>query len=81
MKEMVGRVRADSGTKFGFVFQGSRDEVGVVDTLEHAWNAGGDVISGDEVIVDSPEAAEGLTLRRSMISEGFAPESSADYTT
>lgn len=81
MKEMVARVQQDSGTEFGYVFQGSQDEGGVVDALEHIWNAGGDVLDGDRVIIDSPESVEGLTLRRSMITDGIAPQASGDYTT
>jgi multiple sugar transport system substrate-binding protein len=42
MKQMVKKVQADQGTKFGFVFQGAQDEGGVVDALVHVWNAGGD---------------------------------------
>jgi len=81
MKEMVERVRSDAGIEYGYVFQGAADESGVVDALEHIWNAGGDVLDGDRVIIDSPEAREGLTLRRSMITDGIAPKASGDYTT
>lgn len=81
MKEMWAKVQRDSGTRYGYVFQGSQDEGGVVDALEHVWNAGGDVSEGDQVVIDSPEAAEGLTLRRSMITDGVAPRASGNYTT
>ena len=81
LKEMSERVRREAGTRYGFVFQGSQDEGGVVDALEHIWNAGGDVLDGERVIIDSPEAARGLALRRSMIVDGIAPEASGDYTT
>jgi multiple sugar transport system substrate-binding protein len=81
MKQMAEKVRRDQGTKFGYVFQGSQDEGGVVDALEHVWNAGGDVLDGQRVVIDSPESAQGLTLRRSMIVDGIAPEASGDYTT
>ena len=81
MKEMAERVRRDAGTRYGFVFQGSQDEGGVVDALEHLWNAGGDVLDGQKVIIDSPEAAQGLTLRRTMIVDGVAPQATGDYTT
>ena len=81
MKKMSEKVRAEQGTKFGFVFQGAQDEGGVVDALEHIWNAGGDVLDGDKVIIDSPESAEGLNLRRSLLTDGVAPEASGDYTT
>ncbi len=81
MKEMADKVSQDQSIRYGFVFQGAQDEGGVVDALEHVWNAGGDVLDGDEVIIDSPEAAEGLELRRSMITDGVAPQASGDYTT
>ncbi|MDP8899688.1 MAG: ABC transporter substrate-binding protein [Actinomycetota bacterium] len=81
MKRMSEKVRAESGTKFGYVFQGAQDEGGVVDALEHIWNAGGDVLDGSRVIIDSPESAEGLKLRRSLITDGVAPQASGDYTT
>jgi multiple sugar transport system substrate-binding protein len=81
MKQMADRIKSDSGTKFGYVFQEAQDEGGVVDGLEHVWNAGGDVLSGDEVIVDSPESAKGLELRKYMISDGIAPNASVNYTT
>ena len=81
MKRMGERIRSDSGVRYGYVFQGARDEGGVVDALEHVWNAGGDVLNGDRVVIDSPEAAEGLEIRRSMITDGIAPEASGEYTT
>jgi multiple sugar transport system substrate-binding protein len=81
MKEMSEKVRRDAGTRYGFVFQGSQDEGGVVDALEHIWNAGGDVLDGETVVIDSPESAQGLALRRSMIVDGIAPEATGDYTT
>ena len=81
MKRMGEKVRTDAGTRYGYVFQGARDEGGVVDALEHVWNAGGDVLDGDRVVIDSPEAAEGLGIRRSMIADGIAPEASGEYTT
>jgi multiple sugar transport system substrate-binding protein len=81
MKRMGDRIRSDSGVRYGYVFQGARDEGGVVDALEHVWNAGGDVLDGNDVVIDSPEAAEGLVIRRSMITDGVAPEASGEYTT
>ncbi len=82
MKEMVAKIRADSGEEYdGYVFQGAQDEGGVVNGLEHIWNAGGEVLYGDRVVVNSPEAAEGLKLRRSMIEDGIAPVATGDYST
>jgi multiple sugar transport system substrate-binding protein len=45
------------------------------------WNAGGSVLDGGRVVIESPESAKGLTLRRSIIVDGIAPEASGDYTT
>jgi hypothetical protein len=33
----------------------------------------GDVLDGERIIIDSPEAAQGLTLRRSMTLDGIVP--------
>jgi multiple sugar transport system substrate-binding protein len=81
LMQMTGKVQAEGDARYGYVFQGAQDEGGVVDALEHVWNAGGDVLDGDNVVVDSPEAAEGLSLRRSLIVDGIAPRASGDYTT
>jgi len=82
MKEMVAKIRADSGEEYdGYVFQGAQDEGGVVNGLEHIWNAGGEVLEGDRVVVNSAEAVEGLELRRSMIEDGIAPVATGDYST
>ena len=81
MKQQAVKVRRDQGVRFGYVFQGSEDEGGVVDALEHIWNAGGDVLDGNDVIIDSPESAAGLEVRRSILADGVAPRASGDYTT
>jgi multiple sugar transport system substrate-binding protein len=82
MKEMVAKIRADSGEEYdGYVFQGAQDEGGVVNGLEHIWNAGGEVLEGDRVVVNSAQAVEGLKLRRSMIEDGIAPVATGDYST
>jgi len=82
MKEMVAKIRADSGEEYdGYVFQGAQDEGGVVNGLEHIWNAGGEVLEGDRVVVNSAEAVEGLKLRHSMIEDGIAPVATGDYST
>ena len=82
MKEMVAKIRADSGEEYdGYVFQGAQDEGGVVNGLEHIWNAGGEVLEGDRVVINSAEAVEGLKLRRSMIEDGIAPVATGDYST
>ncbi len=81
--EMARQVQEDSGTQFGFVFQGSQYEGGVVNGLEYIWSHGGEVLAEDDpdtVVIDSPESVEGLTTERRMIEEGIAPQAVATYT-
>ena len=80
LKEMTRKVRQDSGIRYGFVFQGANYEGGVVNGLEYIWTHGGDVLSGDEVVIDSPEAVAGLATERSMVAEGITPQAVATYT-
>lgn len=79
LKQMANKAQEDSGTKFGFVFQGGEYEGGVVNGLEYIWSYGGDVLKGDKVVVDSPEAAEGLATYRSMISDGVTTQAMTTY--
>jgi len=80
LKEMAEKVVQDSGTRYGFVFQGANNETGVCNGLEYIWTHGGDVLDGEGVIIDSPESAAGLTTEQSMISEGVAPQAVASLT-
>ena len=79
LKEMAEKVRQDSGAKQGYVFQGADYEGGVVNALEYIWNAGGDVLDGETVIVDSPEAQRGLEIERSMLADGISPQGVSQY--
>lgn len=82
LKQMSRRVQEDSGTKFGFVFQGARYEGGVCDGMEFIWTHGGEVLDPQDptrVLVDSPEAIAGLTTERSMITDGTSPEAVTVY--
>jgi len=82
LKEMARTVQQSSGTQYGFVFQGADYEGGVVNGVEYIYSAGGEVLdsnSPDTVVVDSPEAIEGLTIQRSMVEDGIAPQSVATY--
>ena len=79
LKEMAKKVVQDSGTTYGFVFQGSNNETGVCNGLEYIWTHGGEVLHGDEVIVDSPESVAGLATELSMISDGVTPRAVASY--
>ena len=79
LKEMAGKVRGDSGTKYRYVFQGADYEGRVVNALEYIWTSGGDVLDGETVIINSPEARRGLEIERSMLAEGVAPEGVSQY--
>jgi multiple sugar transport system substrate-binding protein len=80
LKEMAEKVVQDSGTRYGFLFQGANNETGVCNGLEYIWTHGGEVLEGDRVIIDSPESVAGLTTEQSMISEGVSPPAVASYT-
>jgi multiple sugar transport system substrate-binding protein len=80
LKEMAEKVVQDSGTRYGYLFQGANNETGVCNGLEYIWTHGGEVLDGDKVIIDSPESVAGLTTEQSMISEGVAPQAVANYT-
>ena len=80
LKEMAEKVVQDSGTRYGFLFQGANNETGVCNGLEYIWTHGGEVLEGEKVIIDSPESVAGLTTEQSMISEGVTPQAVASYT-
>ena len=80
LKEMAKKVVQDSGTRYGFVFQGANNETGVCKGLEYIWTHGGEGLEGNEVIIDSPESVAGLTTEHSMISDGVTPQAVANYT-
>jgi multiple sugar transport system substrate-binding protein len=79
LKQMAEQVRQDAGLKYGFVFQGAEYEGGVCNGLEYIWTNGGDVLDGNTVVVDSPEAAAGLETEHSMVTEGVAPKAVSTY--
>ena len=83
LKEMAGKVKSDSGTKYGLVFQGANYEGGVCNALEFIWSAGGDVLDPNDpskVIIDDPEAVKGLEMERSMVTDGLSPQTVAAWT-
>lgn len=79
LKEQARTVQQDSGTQYGFVFQGADYEGGVVNALEYIWTSGGNVLEGDTVVIDSPESRRGLEIERSMIEDGVSPEGVTQY--
>jgi multiple sugar transport system substrate-binding protein len=80
LKEMAEKVVQDSGTRYGFIFQGANNETGVCNGLEYIWTHGGEILDGDRVIIDSPESVAGFTTELSMISDGVTPQAVASYT-
>ena len=82
LKQMTRKVRRESDIKFGFLFQGAKSEAGVCDGCEYIWGHGGNVLDPSDptkVLVDSPQAIEGLETERSMITDGISPEAVTVY--
>ena len=80
LQQMAQQVTQQTGTQYGMVFQGSNYEGGVCNALEYIWTNGGDVLQGDEIVIDSPQAIAGLETERSMITSGVAPQAVSTYT-
>ena len=82
LEEQAKKVMRDSGTTYGYVFQGAEYEGGVVNGLEFIWNSGGDVLAPgnlEKVTVDDPKAVEGLKMARGTVTSGVAPEAVPSY--
>jgi multiple sugar transport system substrate-binding protein len=80
LKEMALKTSQDSGTEFGFIFQGAQYEGAVVDGLEYIWSSDGDVLTNSgEVVVDQPDTITGLRTQRSMIEDGVSPIAVVNY--
>ena len=74
LKQMALETKEKTGTEFGFVFQGSEYEGGVVDGLEYIWTHGGEALTEDQkAVVDNPGAIAGLETERSMIADNVSP--------
>jgi multiple sugar transport system substrate-binding protein len=83
LKEMALQVSQETGTKYGFVFQGAEYEGGVCNGCEYIYTHGGNVLDPadpSKVVIDSPEAIAGLTTEQSMTEEGVAPQAVSTYT-
>ncbi|MEJ7819785.1 MAG: ABC transporter substrate-binding protein, partial [Rubrobacteraceae bacterium] len=83
LKEVAKQVTEAEGTKYGFVFQGSQYEGGVVNGLEYINSYGGRVLDENDaskVVIDSPEASEGLAMAASMIEDGVSPQAVTNFT-
>src|SRR5215212_420493 len=82
LKEMALKTAKDTGTKNGFVFQGSNYEGGVCNGCEYIWTFGGEVLSdvtSGKVVIDSPEAVAAMEMYASMVKDGVAPKAVTNY--
>lgn len=80
LKQQAQRVMQDSGTKYGFIFEGANYEGGVCNGLEYIWSSGGEVLdSNNNVVVNSSEAANGLSTEQSMPNDSVAPSAVSTY--
>jgi multiple sugar transport system substrate-binding protein len=82
LQEMAAKVMKDQNIGNGFVFQGDEYEGGVCNGCEYIWSAGGNILDPEDpskVIIDTPEAAAGLAIERSMIETGTSPQAVLQY--
>lgn len=82
LQEQANQIKQEEGLQFGYVFQGSEYEGGVVNGLEFVNSHGGAVLDpGDatRVVFDSPETVAGLETYRAMIESGAAPQAVSTY--
>ena len=94
LSQVAQQVMQDSGTRYGFVFQGADYEGGTANAAEFIWSAGGELVANqvtvsgmvvntvrerDRVLVDSDAAARGLDMARLLVSENVAPTAVADF--
>lgn len=94
LTDIANQVKEETGTQYGFVFQGADYEGGVVNGLEYIWNAGGNVLDGNIstsspgtpvslspnfVVIDSQSSIQGLQTQRGLIEDDVAPQEVAEY--
>ena len=94
LKEMSQIVLQSEDVEHGFVFQGDAYEGGVTNACEYIWNAGGGIMTSgarlasepggqieppNVINVATPEAARGLNIARSMVTDGVAPPEVASF--
>jgi multiple sugar transport system substrate-binding protein len=83
LEEMGMKTAQDQGIDNAFVFQGDQYEGGVCNGCEYIWTNGGNVLDPadpNKVVIDSPEAIEGLTTEQNIVKNGVAPQAVATYT-
>ena len=79
LTEMAQKVMKDHNLKYGFTFTGSNYEGGTVLGLEFMRTNGANPIQGNTIEMNSPEAIQGLTVQRGLITSGVSPQAVAEY--
>ncbi len=67
LAESARVISRDEPDLYGFVWQGKQYEGLVCNVLEHLWSGGGEVLRGDEVVLDSAENIHALGFARQLI--------------
>lgn len=83
LKDQATKTAQDTGTRDGFVFQGSNYEGTNVNGVEYIASHGGSIVDEadpNKVTIDSPEAINGLRTMQSMVADGVSPQAVANYT-
>ncbi|MGB5523157.1 MAG: ABC transporter substrate-binding protein [Polyangiales bacterium] len=94
LARVARKVMKDTGTRYGFVFQGGEYEGGAVNAAEFIWSAGGELMTGqltvtgavlpgvaetDSVLVGSDAAARGLDIARKLVDDKVSPLAVASF--
>ena len=79
LTEMAQKVMKDHNLKYGFTFTGANYEGGTVLGLEFMRTNGANPIQGNTIEMNSPQAIQGLTVQRGLITSGVSPQAVAEY--
>jgi multiple sugar transport system substrate-binding protein len=79
LQEIAQKVMKDHKLKYGFTFTGANYEGGTVLGLEFMRTCGANPIQGNTVAANSPQAIQGLTVQRGLITSGISPQACAEY--
>jgi len=94
LARMARKVMKDTGTRYGFVFQGAEYEGGAANAAEYIWSAGGELVTSqltvtgavmpgvtetDSVLIGSDAAARGLDIARKLVAEKVSPAAVASF--
>ncbi|MGP4075861.1 ABC transporter substrate-binding protein [Halobacillus sp. K22] len=81
LSDMAGNLQGEAGTNFGYVMQANQYEGIVVNAIEFIHAYGGEVINDvGEVVVDSPEAIEGIRKMTEIAQSNYVPNNILNFT-